>query len=149
MRKKIITEFDNYNHEGADLKSAIIDKDIFIGVSKANILTTKMIRSMADTPIVFALANPNPEISYDLTKEAGVAVLATGRSDYPNQVNNVLVFPGIFRGMIDNQVKQITIDHKINAAKSLAELVDRPSAKQILPDPFEPNIANIIADAII
>jgi len=93
--------------------------DIFIGVSKANLVTAEMVKSMAEQPIIFAMANPSPEIMPDIAKQAGAAVVATGRSDFPNQVNNSLAFPGIFRGALDNGVNKITDQHKIAAAETI------------------------------
>jgi len=130
------------------LEDAVRDADIFIGVSKPGLLTQDMIRTMAPNPIVFALANPTPEIMPDEARAAGAAVIATGRSDFPNQVNNAIAFPGIFRGALDNGVKKITDDHKLAAAEALASLVDEPSAEMIIPSPFDarvvPTVANVI-----
>ena len=114
------------------LDDAIADADIFIGVSKPGLLTPEMVAKMAENPIVFALANPVPEIMPDVAKEAGVAVIATGRSDFPNQVNNALAFPGIFRGALDSGVKKITDQHKIAAAEALAALVENPTADEVI-----------------
>jgi malate dehydrogenase (oxaloacetate-decarboxylating) len=104
---------------------------------------------MGEKPIVFTLANPTPEIDPDLAKKAGALVVATGRSDYPNQVNNVLAFPGIFRGAIDHKVTQITDDHKIHAAEALANLVKRPSDKMIIPEVLDKRVVPAIANVII
>ena len=124
------------------------DADIFIGVSKAGLLTPELIAKMADDPIVFALANPEPEIMPDAAKAAGVAVIATGRSDFPNQVNNATAFPGIFRGALVNHVAQITDDHKLAAAEAIASLVENPSRDEVIPSVFDerlvPTIANVI-----
>lgn len=130
------------------LDDAIAGADIFIGVSKPGLLTPEMVKKMADKPIVFALANPTPEIMPDVAKSAGVAVLATGRSDFPNQVNNALAFPGIFRGALDNGVKKITDDHKIAAAKTLAGLVENPTADEIIPSPFDERVVPAVAAVI-
>lgn len=130
------------------LEDAIKGVDIFIGVSKAGVLTIDMVKAMAEKPIIFALANPVPEIMPDLAKEAGAYIVSTGRSDYPNQVNNVLAFPGIFRGALDNKVKQITDEMLIKAAVALASLVSNPSIDMVLPDPFNKEIANTIAKVI-
>src|SRR5438477_525390 len=102
--------------------------DIFIGVSKPNLVSPSMVKTMAKNPIIFAMANPVPEIMPNVAKKAGAAVIATGRSDLANQVNNALAFPGIFRGALDNGVKKITDDHKIAAAKAIAGLVKNPTA---------------------
>jgi malate dehydrogenase (oxaloacetate-decarboxylating) len=107
-----------------------------------------MIKTMAKNPIIFAMANPNPEITPALAHKAGAAVVATGRSDYPNQINNSLAFPGIFRGALDNRVRKITDAMKIRAAHNLAALVRQPTAGKIVPGPFEKNIASAVAKAI-
>lgn len=130
------------------LDDAIEGADIFIGVSKPGLLTPEMVQKMAPNPIIFALSNPTPEIMPDIAKQAGAAVVATGRSDFPNQVNNATAFPGIFRGALDNGVKKITDDHKIAAAKVIANLVEHPTADEIIPSVFDerlvPEIANVI-----
>ena len=133
---------------GGSLADALHDADIFIGVSQADLLTKDLVRRMAKDPIVFALANPNPEIKPELAQTAGVAVLATGRSDYPNQVNNAVAFPGIFRGALDNRVSNITDQHKIAAAQAIAALVGHPTATQIIPSVFDTRLVPAIAKAI-
>lgn len=130
------------------LEDAITDADIFIGVSKAGLLTKEMVGKMAKDPVIFALANPVPEIMPDLAKEAGAKVVATGRSDFPNQVNNALVFPGIFRGALDNKVKKITDRHKLDVANTLASLVDNPSYDQVIPSVFDDRVVKTIASVI-
>ena len=130
------------------LDDAITDADIFIGVSKPGLLTPEMVAKMAKNPVVFALANPVPEIMPDIAKEAGVAVIATGRSDFPNQINNSLAFPGIFRGALDHGVKKITDEHKLAAAEALAALVDHPTADEIIPSPFDERVVPAVADVI-
>ncbi|MBS3076085.1 NADP-dependent malic enzyme [Candidatus Pacearchaeota archaeon] len=130
-----------------DLKNALKNADIFIGVSKGNLLTKEMIGSMNKNPIIFALANPNPEIMPDLAKEAGAFIVGTGRSDFPNQINNVLAFPGIFRGALDIKAKRITDKMKIAAAEALASVI-KPSVDKILPSPFDKEIVPRIADAV-
>lgn len=127
---------------------AIKDADIFIGVSKGGIVTKQMVRTMRKKPIVFALANPIPEISPDEAKSAGAAVIATGRSDFPNQVNNALCFPGIFRGALDNKVRDITEEHKLAAANAIAALVDIPSVEHIIPDVMDERLVAAIANVI-
>lgn len=131
------------------LDDAITGADVFIGVSKPGLLTPEMVKKMTDKPIVFALSNPTPEIMPDIAKEAGVAVIATGRSDFPNQVNNALAFPGIFRGALDNGVKKITDDHKIAAAEALAELVEAPTTEEIIPSPFDERVVPAVAKVIL
>ena len=130
------------------LNDAITDADIFIGVSKPGLLTPEMVAKRAKNPVVFALANPVPEIMPDIAKEAGVAVIATGRSDFPNQINNSLAFPGIFRGALDHGVKKITDEHKLAAAEALAALVDHPTADEVIPSPFDERVVPAVADVI-
>ena len=130
------------------LEDAVSGADIFIGVSKPGLLTPEMVQSMAPQPIIFALSNPTPEIMPDVAKEAGAAVVATGRSDFPNQVNNAIAFPGIFRGALDNGVKQITDEHKIAAAETIASLVENPTADEIIPSVFDDRLVPRIADVI-
>lgn len=130
------------------LEDALDGADIFIGVSRAGLLTPALVKRMASDPIVFGLANPVPEIMPEEAKAAGVAVVATGRSDYPNQVNNALVFPGVFRGALDNNVKKITDEHKIAAAHALADLVTTPTADKIIPSPFDDGVVEAIAKTI-
>lgn len=131
------------------LDDAITGADIFIGVSKPGLLTAEMVQKMADQPVVFALSNPTPEIMPDVAKAAGVAVIATGRSDFPNQVNNATAFPGIFRGALDNGVKKITDEHKIAAAEVIASLVEEPSADMIIPPVFDERLVPEIAKVIV
>ena len=131
------------------LDQAIEGADIFIGVSKPGLLTQDMVRKMAADPIIFALSNPTPEIMPDDAKAAGAAVIATGRSDFPNQVNNATAFPGIFRGALDNGVRKITDEHKIAAAETIASLVDQPSADEIIPSVFDERLVSEIAKVIV
>ncbi|MBP9667875.1 NADP-dependent malic enzyme [Candidatus Saccharibacteria bacterium] len=133
------------NFHGPALEDALEGADVFIGVSKPGLLTAEMVGKMAENPIVFALSNPTPEIMPDVAHTAGVAVLATGRSDFPNQVNNALAFPGIFRGALDNGVTKITDDHKIAAAEALAGLIENPTAELIIPNPFDERVVPAIA----
>lgn len=130
------------------LDDAISGADVFIGVSKPGLLTQEMVRKMNQKAIIFALSNPTPEIMPDEAKQAGAAVIATGRSDFPNQVNNAIAFPGIFRGALDNGVEQITDEHKIAAAEVIASLAEDPTADEIIPSVFDkrlvPEIAKII-----
>ena len=131
------------------LDDAITDADIFIGVSKPGLLTPEMVAKMAKNPVVFALANPVPEIMPDIAREAGVAVIATGRSDFPNQINNSLAFPGIFRGALDHGVKKITDQHKLAAAEALAGLVENPTADKVIPSPFDEQVVSTVARVIV
>ena len=131
------------------LEDVIKGADVFIGVSRPGLLTADMALSMAEQPIVFALANPTPEITPDEAKLANVAVIATGRSDFPNQVNNAIAFPGIFRGALDNGVKKITDAHKIAAAEVIASLVENPSADEVIPSVFDERLVSAIAKVIV
>lgn len=146
--KAKLLEFTNKRHIDGSLQDALKDANVFIGVSKPGLLTPEMIKSMSQDPIIFALSNPVPEIMPDEARKAGAAVVATGRSDFPNQVNNSLAFPGIFRGALDNKVSKITDDHKIAAAHVIANLVAKPSADEIIPSPFTPGLVKAIADVI-
>lgn len=146
--KKALLPYLDTSQSGS-LEDAIKSADVFIGVSKPGLLTQEMVRSMAKDPIVFALSNPTPEIMPDEAKAAGAAVVATGRSDFPNQVNNALAFPGIFRGALDNKVTKITDAHKIAAAETLANLVSDPTADEIIPSPFDERIVPAVAKVIV
>lgn len=146
--KKDIAFMTNPNIEHGDLKEALTNADVFIGVSGPGIAEASDIKLMAPRAIVFALANPTPEIMPEEAKKGGAMVIATGRSDYPNQVNNSLAFPGIFRGALDNRVKKITDEIKLKAAYALAELVKKPTAAQILPDMFDKRVAKAVAKAV-
>ena len=119
-----------------------------MGVSKGNLVTTEMVQSMNSRPVIFALANPVPEIMPDIAKSAGAFVVATGRSDFPNQINNVLAFPGIFRGALDNKIKQFTDEMFLQAAENLAGCVENLSVEQVLPNLFDKNIVEKVARAI-
>lgn len=145
--KKALLKFVDRDKTGT-MEDAIAGADIFIGVSKGGLLTQAHIQSMAANPIVFALANPIPEIMPDQAKHAGVAVIATGRSDFPNQINNALAFPGIFRGALDHKVAQITDQHKIAAAEALAALVDNPTADEVIPSPFDERVVPAVSAVI-
>ena len=145
--KKALLPYLDASQSGT-LDDAITGADIFIGVSKPELLTSDMVKKMADQPIIFALANPTPEIMPDVARAAGAAVIATGRSDFPNQVNNAIAFPGIFRGALDNGVKKITDDHKIAAAETIASLVENPTAEEIIPSVFDERIVPAISSVI-
>lgn len=145
--KKMLLEFAT-NIKPGQLTDAVKGADIFIGVSQPGLLTTDMVKSMAENAVVFALANPVPEIYPEEAKAAGAAVIATGRSDFPNQVNNALAFPGIFRGALDNRISKITDEHKVNAAETIASFVANPSSEEIIPSIFTEGLAQAIADRI-
>lgn len=137
-----------HSSDARTLEEALQGADAVIGISRPGLLTQDMIRSMAKDPIVFALANPTPEIMPDEAHAAGAAVVATGRSDFPNQVNNAIVFPGIFRGALDNRVRMITDAHKIAAAEVVAAAVTTPSAEEIIPSVFNEALVPAIAAVI-
>lgn len=147
--KTKLLEFTNPSNISGSLAEALEDADIFIGVSSPGLLTAELIRTMKSKPIVFAMANPLPEIMPEEALKAGVAVMATGRSDFPNQVNNALVFPGIFRGALDNKVQHITDEHKIAAAEILASLVEDPTPESIIPSLMDQRVVPAIAKVIV
>ncbi len=143
--KKELLEFSNHNNVDGDLKDAIKNADVFIGVSKGNLLTKADVLLMKKDAIIFAMANPTPEILPDEARAGGARIIATGRSDYPNQVNNALAFPGIFRGALDNNVNKITTEYKIKVAEKIASLVENPSEDNIIPSIFQAGLAEEIA----
>ena len=144
MQKKM-TEVTNLNNETGSLADALKGADIFIGVSAPNIVTPEMVASMNRDSILFAMANPVPEIMPDVAKAAGARVVGTGRSDFPNQVNNVVAFPGIFKGALEGRATQITEEMKLAAAEAIAGLVP---ADNIMPEAFDPQVAEVVADAV-
>ncbi len=146
-KKKLAKKTNRLKRKGT-LASAFKKADVFIGVSVANVVTEKMIKSMNDEPIIFALANPVPEIMPDKAYKAGAAIVATGRSDFPNQVNNVLAFPGFFKGALKHGVTKITSQIKLNAAYAIAKTVKSPTADKILPSIFDKNLAINVSKAI-
>lgn len=147
--KKKLLEFTNNNNVNGSLEDALKNADIFIGVSKGGLLSAEHIKTMANDPIIFAMANPIPEIMPDEAKSAGVSVVATGRSDFPNQVNNALAFPGIFRGALDNKVQKITDQHKLAVAKTIAGLVENPTPDEIIPSVLDKRLVSEIAKVIV
>lgn len=146
-KKELLEDSNLGGHEGT-LADALIDADIFIGVSKAGALTQDMIKVMKKDPIVFALANPIPEIMPDLAKLSGVAVIATGRSDFPNQLNNSLIFPGLFKGALDKNIKQFKIEMFMKAALALANRVKNPTRDEILPNMFDKELVSVVAGTV-
>lgn len=148
--KEEIAKISNPENLKGSLDQAIVDADVFIGVSVANILTKEHVVSMKRDPIVFALANPNPEITYENAKEWGVRIIGTGRSDYPNQVNNVLAFPGIFRGALDVFASEINEEMKIAAAKAIASLVDEKELSEdyVIPKALDERVVPAVAKAV-
>lgn len=149
MQKKM-TEVTNLENKTGTLADAMKGADIFIGVSAPNIVSPEMVSSMNRDAILFAMANPVPEIMPDKAKAAGAKVVGTGRSDFPNQVNNVVAFPGIFRGALEGRAKQITEEMKLAAANAIASLVSKDELNEdnILPQPFDPRVADLVADAV-
>ncbi|WP_294755131.1 malic enzyme-like NAD(P)-binding protein [uncultured Ruminococcus sp.] len=148
--KDEMAEITNQQMRKGSLEEVIKGADVFIGVSAPNCVTPEMIKSMADKPILFPMANPTPEIMPDLAKEAGAAVVGTGRSDFPNQINNVLAFPGIFRGALDVRASDINDAMKIAAAKAIASFVtdDKLSADYIIPSALDKTVAQAVAKAV-
>lgn len=149
MQKKM-TEVTNLNNETGSLADALKGADIFIGVSAPNIVTPEMVASMNHDSILFAMANPVPEIMPDVAKAAGARVVGTGRSDFPNQVNNVVAFPGIFKGALEGRATQITEEMKLAAAEAIAGLVptDKLSDDNIMPEAFDPQVVEVVANAV-
>lgn len=148
--KEEMAKITNKDHEAGTLEEVLKGADVFIGVSAPGCVTQDMVRSMNENPILFPMANPTPEIMPDLAKEAGAAVVGTGRSDFPNQINNVLVFPGIFRGALDVRASEINDEMKIAAAKAIASFVtdDLLSADYIIPSALDKNVATAVAEAV-
>ena len=145
--KTALLEYVDASQSGS-IEDAVTDADVFIGVSRAGLLTPELVQKMTKDPIVFALANPVPEIMPDVAKQAGVAIIGTGRSDFPNQVNNSLAFPGIFRGALDHGVKKITDQHKLAAAEALANLVENPTVDKVVPTAFDEGVVEAVANVI-
>ncbi len=150
MQEKM-TEVTNLSNKKGSLSDALVGADIFVGVSAPGIVTKEMVASMNKDSILFAMANPMPEIMPDLAKEAGALVVGTGRSDFPNQVNNVLIFPGIFKGALQSRATSITDEMKLAAAKAIASLVSEEelAVDCILPLPFDPRVADCVCEAVI
>lgn len=148
--QKEILKYTNKNKESGTLADAVKGKDVFIGVSRPKMLTSEMIKTMAKDPIVFAMANPIPEIMPGEAKESGVFVLGTGRSDFPNQVNNVLAFPGVFKGALECRASEINEAMKVAAAKAIADFIpdEKLSREYILPNAFETGVADAVAEAV-
>jgi len=146
--KRELANRGNRGKMKGQLADAMRGADVFIGLSQANTVTADMVRSMAKDPVVFAMANPTPEIMPDVALAAGAAVVGSGRSDLPNQINNVLAFPGIFRGALDAGARTISDEMKIEAARALADYVKHPTADHILPDPLDRDVAYVVARAV-
>lgn len=147
---KELSEITNKNAEDLSLEDAMTRADIFIGVSVPDKINKEMVKSMKKDPIIFAMANPNPEINYNDAKEAGARVVGTGRSDYPNQVNNVLAFPGLFKGALQAHASKISEEMKIAAAKAIASLIsdEELNEEYVIPSPFDQRVAEVVAKAV-
>ncbi|MBQ1680927.1 MULTISPECIES: NAD(P)-dependent malic enzyme [Agathobacter] len=148
--QKEMAEITNLEHKTGNLADALVGADIFIGVSAPNTVTAEMVKTMNSDSILFALANPVPEIMPDIAKAAGARIVGTGRSDFPNQVNNVIAFPGIFRGALEGRAPQITDEMKLAAATALAGLVSDSELNEdfIIPEAFDPRVADVVAKAV-
>jgi malate dehydrogenase (oxaloacetate-decarboxylating) len=147
QNKKNLLKNTNKNDIQGSLSDAMEGSDIFLGLSQGNLINAGHISSMNADPIVFAMANPVPEIEPKIALEAGAKVVATGRSDYPNQINNVLVFPGMFKGAIATSTKEISDDIKLRAAENLASVVEHPTAEKIIPSVFDAGVVESIVSA--
>lgn len=146
--KKEILKITNRKNISGSLSDALRDSDVFIGVSKGNLLKASDVETMAKRAIIFAMANPTPEIMPSEARRAGAAVVASGRSDFPNQINNVLVYPGIFKGAIESRISEITDEMKIRAALALAAVVKRPTREKIIPDLFDRKVVLAVSNAV-
>ncbi len=148
--KQEMAEITNLSHKTGTLADAMVGADLFLGISAPGVVTQDMIKTMAKDPIIFAMANPTPEIMPDLAKEAGAAVVGTGRSDFPNQINNVLAFPGIFRGALDCRASDINEEMKVAASYALASIIEdeKLSPDYILPHAFDPRVGKAVAEAV-
>lgn len=138
----------NLNNEQGSLADALVGADVFIGVSKPNLITAEEVKTMNPDPIIFALSNPEPEILPTEAEKGWASIIATGRSDFPNQVNNVLVFPGLFKGVLEARIPQIETKHKLAAAKALANFIKNPTKEEILPSALNKEVAEVIAQAV-
>lgn len=148
--QKAMAEVTNKVHQRGLLAEIIKNKDVFIGVSAPNLVTAEMVKTMAKDPIIFAMANPTPEIMPDVAKAGGARVVATGRSDFPNQINNVLVFPGIFRGALDVRATDITEEMKLAASRAIASLItpEELNEEYIIPSPFDKRVCSVVAKEV-
>ena len=148
--QKAMAEVTNKDHQRGLLAEIIKNKDVFIGVSAPNLVTAEMVKTMAKDPIIFAMANPTPEIMPDVAKAGGARVVATGRSDFPNQINNVLVFPGIFRGALDVRATDITEEMKLAASRAIASLItpEELNEEYMIPSPFDKRVCSVVAKEV-
>lgn len=149
-RHKELASISNPDHLKGSLEEVVKDADVFIGVSAPNVFKKEWIQTMNEKAIIFAMANPTPEIMPDEAKEGGAFIVATGRSDFPNQINNVLAFPGIFRGALDARASDITEEMQIAAARGIASIIpdDELSVENIIPNAFNPNVSKIVAKSV-
>lgn len=146
--KKRLSEITNKENKKGLLKDALVGADVFVGVSVANVVTKEMVKAMNKKPIIFAMANPVPEIMPSEARKGGAYIIGTGRSDFPNQINNLLAFPGVFRGALDARAKRITRKMKLAAAFALANYVKNPKPNKVLPDPLDKKAVIVVANAI-
>ena len=146
--KKMALKYTNRRNISGTLQDALVGADVFIGVSVADLLDRNDIKTMAKDAIIFGLANPTPEIMPEEARAGGAAVVATGRSDFNNQINNVLAFPGIFKGALQSKAPQITPIMKLAAAFAIAECVENPSVEKVIPSPFNMAVADKVAEAV-
>ena len=148
--KQKMAEVTNLEGKNGTLADAMVGADIFVGVSAPGVVTADMVKSMNRDAIIFALSNPVPEIMPDIAKAAGAKVVGTGRSDFPNQVNNVVAFPGIFKGALEGRAPQITEEMKLAAALAIASLVpeEELSEDNVMPEAFNPKVADLVAEAV-
>lgn len=147
FQRELVLKTEGLKKQG-NLTEGIMDQDVFIGLSEGNLLTEQMVRSMANDPIIFALANPIPEILPEEAKKGGARLIATGSSNYPNQVNNVLAFPGLFKGLLENNVKKVTLDLEEFVARKLANLLKTPLAEKFIPQVFDKEVVQTVAQAV-
>lgn len=138
----------NYDVQAKTLAEAIVDQDAFIGLSDANLVTAEMVKSMADDPIIFALANPVPEIYPEVAQEGGARIIGTGSSAYPNQINNILSFPGLFKGLLEADVKAVTLTLQEEVAKAIANQVEKPTAEKFVPGVFDKGVVEAVSTAV-
>jgi malate dehydrogenase (oxaloacetate-decarboxylating) len=146
--KQNLVKITNPGNISGTLKNAVRGADVFIGVSAPNVLSTEDVRTMNQDSIIFAMANPIPEIMPEDARAGGARIIATGRSDFPNQLNNVLVFPGIFKGALKYRIRMITEEMKLAAAEALAAYVENPTEEMIIPNPLDKNVVDIIAESV-
>jgi malate dehydrogenase (oxaloacetate-decarboxylating) len=148
--KAEMAKISNLHMKKGQLKDVLVGADVFIGLSAPGVVTKEMVKTMAKDPIIFAMSNPTPEIMPDEAKEAGASVVGTGRSDFANQINNVLAFPGIFRGALDVRASDINDEMKIAAAKAIADLItdSELTAEYVIPEPFDPRVGKVVAEAV-